>query len=139
MANLNMNKVILGGRLTEDPELRTTPGGKTVVSFTMAVNRRNAKDEQERTDFFKCTAWNKTAEFIAKFFRKASSILVVGEQHNKNWVDDKGVKRFGSEVVVDEVFFVDGKQAAAGYPSGAATGYEAGGYGDPRYDPELGF
>lgn len=127
MANFNLNKVILGGRLTADPELRTTPNGVSVTSFTVAVNRNYAKDTDEvKADFFNCTAWRGTAEFITKFFRKSSSICVMGYQQNKSWVDEQGIKRFGSVVVVEEAYFVDAKgeaQAKGFTPQEPPAGY----------------
>ena len=78
MASLNLNKVILGGRLTADPELKTTPSGVNVCSFSLAVNRKVAKDAEQKTDFITIQAWRQTAEFICKFFKKGSSICVVG-------------------------------------------------------------
>lgn len=144
MANFNLNKVMLGGRLTADPELRTTPGGASVTSFTIAVNRTYAKETDEvKADFFNCTAWHKTAEFITKFFRKASCIYVEGYQKNQNWVDEKGIKRFGTTVIVEQAHFVDGKsdsgstgnkqpmgEPPAGYYGKAGDGYGSG-FGQP--------
>ena len=77
MANFNLNKVILGGRLTDDPRLTTTASGISVCSFSVAVNRRYANrsnEDQPQADFIRCTAWRATAEFISRYFRKASSI-----------------------------------------------------------------
>ena len=107
MANFNFNKVILGGRLTADPELRQTQGGIAVASFSIAVNRRKAADGSQPTDFFNCVAWRTTAEHIAKFYRKASSICVVGTIQNRSWVDKDNQKRYATDIVVDDVFFVD--------------------------------
>lgn len=110
MANFNFNKVILGGRLTADPELKTTTSGVSVASFGMAVNRRyGGKDQEAQTDFFRVTAYRQTAEFITKFFRKASSIAVVGTIQTRSWVDQQGMKRFATEIVADEAFFVDAR------------------------------
>ena len=74
MSNFNFNKIIIGGRLTADPELKTTPSGVTVTSFTVAVNRRfgGKNGEESQADFFTVTAWRQTAEFITRYFRKAS-------------------------------------------------------------------
>ena len=111
MANFNFNKVILGGRLTADPELKTTPSGISVTSFTVAVNRRfGAKaGEEPQADFFNVTAWRQTAEFITRYFRKASSICVVGSIQTRTWTDQQGQKRYATEVIVDEASFVDAK------------------------------
>ena len=88
MSNFNFNKVILGGRLTADPELKTTSTSITVVTVSMAVNRRTSKEQQ--TDFFRVTAWRTTAEFISKYFRKGSAICVVGTLHNNSYSDQHG-------------------------------------------------
>ena len=111
MANFNFNKVILGGRLTADPELKTTPSGISVTSFTVAVNRnyRSKSGEEPQADFLNVTAWRQTAEFITRYFRKASSICVVGSIQTRSWVDQNGQKRFATEIVADEAFFVDAK------------------------------
>lgn len=125
MANFNFNKVILGGRLTADPELKTTPSGVTVTSFTIAVNRRRGgKDGEEQADFFNVTAWRQTAEFITRYFRKASSICVIGSVQNRSWVDQQGQKRFATEIVADEAYFVDTKSGGVvevGAPGGGAA------------------
>ena len=114
MANLNMNKVILGGRLTATPELKTTQSGIMTVSFTVAVNRRYTKEgEQQQADFVSCVAWRQTAEFISKYFGKGSSICVVGAIQTRTWQDQNGNKRYATELVVDEAYFVDGKNDAA--------------------------
>ena len=141
MANFNFNKVILGGRLTADPELKTTPSGIAVTSFTVAVNTRfgQKSGEDAQADFFNVTAWRQTAEFITRYFRKASSICVVGTLQTRSWVDQNGQKRFATEVVADEAYFVDAKsespmavqQAAAAYGQfgGQSASYMPEGYG----------
>lgn len=106
MANLNLNKVILGGRLTATPELKQTPGGVSVVSFTIAVDR---KGTERKTDFIDVTAWRQTAEFISKYFAKGSSICVVGTLQKREWTDNNGNKRYATEVVAEEALFVDSK------------------------------
>ena len=108
MANFNFNKVILGGRLTADPELKTTPGGVSVTTFTVAVNRNyKSQDEKQTANFFNVIAWRQTAEFITRYFRKASSICLVGSLQSRSWTDQQGQKHFGTEIVADEAFFVD--------------------------------
>ena len=125
MANFNFNKVILGGRLTSDPELKTTQSGISVTSFTVAVNRRfgSRSGEEAQADFISCTAWRQQAEFITRYFRKASSITVVGSLQTRNWTDANGQKHYVTEVVVDEAYFVDskGENAVAGQSNAFAN------------------
>ena len=110
MANFNFNKIILGGRLTEDPQLQTTPGGISVVSFRIAVNRRGKdKDGETVADFITVAAWRKLAEFITTYFRKSSTICVVGSLQTRSWTDQNGNRRYTTEVLADEAFFVDSK------------------------------
>ncbi len=110
MANFNLNKVILGGRLTSDPELKSTPSGVQVTSFSIAVNRpHKGKDGEGKADFISVTAWRGTAEFICRYFKKGSSICVVGNLQTRTWTDQQGAKRYATEVVADEAYFVDSK------------------------------
>ena len=106
MANLNFNKAILGGRLTADPEVKQTPQGVQVTTFSIAINRKG-KDSQ--TDFINCVAWRQTADFIGRFFKKGNSICVTGSIQTRSWNDQQNVKRYATEVIVDEAFFVDAK------------------------------
>lgn len=101
--SLNLNKVILGGRLSTAPELKYTPQGTAVTSFSIAVNRRLEKD---KADFINCVAWRKTAEFICNYFKKGSSICIVGNIQTRSW-DDKNGKRYATEVIADEAYFAD--------------------------------
>ncbi len=137
MANFNFNKVIIGGRLTADPELKTTPSGISVTSFTIAVNRRfGAKNgEESPADFIGCTAWRQNAEFITRYFRKASSICVVGTLQTRNWTDNNNVKHYATEVVVDEAFFVDAKSESpiAVQQAASAQPFVPESYGAPAY------
>ena len=109
MANLNLNKVILGGRLTADVELKNTPNGVPVCQFSIAVNRKKSKDGEQTADFINCVAWRNTAEFISRYFKKGSSICVVGAIQTRSWQDQNGQKRNATDVLVDEGLFVDGK------------------------------
>ena len=106
MANFNLNKVILGGRLVADPELKQTPQGTSVVSFSIAVKR---KGKEAVTDFINCVAWRDTAQFISMYFKKASCIAVSGSIQVRNWTDTNNVKHYATEVIVDEAYFVDSK------------------------------
>ena len=108
MANFNFNKVIIGGRLTADPELKTTPSGIMVTTFSVAVNRRSNSGES-KTDFFPVTAWRKDAEFITKFFRKGSNICVWGHLETKSWTDERGNTHNITSVIAEEANFVDKK------------------------------
>ena len=127
MANLNYNRVILGGRLTTKPELKTTNGGKSVTTFTVAVNRRGAKDGQQQADFISCVAWEKSAELVTKYFDKGSSIVVDGSIQTRSWKDDGGNTRYATEVNVSDVHFVDSKSEN---PSNAVV---------PGYQPQTQF
>lgn len=111
MANFNFNKVILGGRLTADPELKKTQNGDiSVCSFTVAVNRRFSRaNEQPQADFINCVAWRQQADLLAKYFRKGSSVCIVGSIQTRSWTDNQGAKRYATEVIVDEIQFVDSK------------------------------
>ena len=107
MSNFNFNHITLGGRLTATPELKSTTNGTTVCAFTVAVNRRGAKDQT--TDFINCTAWKGTAEFISKYYTKGSSICVVGSLQVRSYTDKDGNKRTATDVLVESAHFVDGK------------------------------
>ena len=122
MSSLNLNKVVLCGRLTADPELKQTPSGASVTSFTLAVNRRfqsrSADQQQAQADFISVVAWRQTAEFISKYFKKGSALCVTGSIQTRNWQDQQGNRRYTTEVVVDEAMFVDSRNE-----SGAPAGY----------------
>ena len=123
MANFNFNKVILGGRLTADVELKMTPSGVSVCSFSIAVNRKYQSDGQQQTDFINCQAWRGTAEFISKYFKKGSAICITGSIQTRSWTDSNNQKRYSTEVVVDEAMFVDGKNDAQGAGTAEANTY----------------
>ena len=107
-----MNKVILMGRLTKDPEVRYTQNTNTLVaSFSLAVNRRFAKQGEERqADFFNIVAWNKTGEFCSKYFKKGQQVSVIGRLQTRTWDDQNGTKHYITEVIAEEVFFADSKR-----------------------------
>ena len=122
MASFNFNKVILGGRIARDPELKTTQPGLSVTQFSIAANRKPTKDQQApQADFINVTAWRNTAEFITKFFRKGSSICIVGSLQTRSFTDKTGSKREVTEVVADEAYFVDSKQEVPQTPQWNAT------------------
>ena len=106
-----LNKIIIMGRMTADPELKTTQTGTPVVSFTLAVDR-NFKDKQtgERAvDFIPCTAWRGTAEFVSRYFNKGRMAVVEGSLQMRKWTDKDGNKRTSAEVVAENVYFGDTK------------------------------
>jgi single-strand DNA-binding protein len=107
-----MNKAILIGRLTRDPELKTTQtAGAALCNFTIAVDRRFQKQgEEKQADFINCVAWRTTAEFITKYFRKGSKIVVVGSIQTRKYEDKDGRMVYVTEVVVDEVEFAESKR-----------------------------
>lgn len=117
MANFNLNKITLGGRLTADPELRQTQSGVMVTSVGLAVNRRHQNEGEQQTDFFNLVAWRGMAEFITKYFRKGSSICVIGSVQIRNYTDNQGNKRTSVDVSVDEAYFVDSKNDSTYAPT----------------------
>jgi len=112
MANFNFNKVILGGRLTDNPELKQTTSGVSFVNFSIAVNRPYTSKndgQQQNVDFINVVAWRQRAEFVTRYFKKGSSICIVGSIQTRTWTDQQGNKRYATDVVADEVSFVDSK------------------------------
>ena len=107
-----MNKVILMGRLTRDPEVRYTQTNNTLVaSFSLAVNRRFAKQGEERqADFINIVAWSKLGEFCSKYFKKGQQVGIIGRIQTRNWEDEQGQKRYATEVVAEEAYFADSKR-----------------------------
>ena len=127
-----MNKAILVGRLTKDPELRSTASGIPVCSFTMACDRRFVKQGEERkADFINCIAWQKSAESIAQYFKKGHRIALEGSIQTRSWTDNEGKTRYSTEVVVDQWEFAQSKSeggavgqavpAAAHFPNSTPT------------------
>lgn len=105
-----MNNIVLAGRLTKAPELKTTNSGVDVLPFTIAVNRAYAKSNDEVTaDFIPCIAWRKTATFISKYFNKGDGIVIKGRLETRKWVDNNGNNRVSYEVIVENTEFPQGK------------------------------
>lgn len=145
MSNFNFNKVVLGGRLCAKPELKQTKSGVIVTDITVAVNRRySGKDEngqaaQPQADFIKVILWRQLAELVCKYFDKGSSICIVGSIQTRTWTDKQGAKQYATEVVADEVHFVDSKGEGGGYqmPSDADAPpayYTEGGGNAPQFE-----
>ena len=104
-----INKAILMGRLTRDPELRHTNSGTPVCSFSIAID--NGYGENRQTDFINCVAWNKTAEFVSNYFSKGKMIIVVGRISTRTWEGQDGKKNYSTEVVASEVSFGESKRS----------------------------
>ena len=111
-----MNVVVIMGRMTKDPELKTTNSGISVTSFTVAVNRNYSKGE---TDFINCVAWRNTAEFISKYFAKGQMIAIKGSLQQNNYTDKDGNKRTSYDVVVDTADFCGSKNESGGNSASA--------------------
>ncbi|MGE4282131.1 MAG: single-stranded DNA-binding protein [Clostridia bacterium] len=106
-----LNKVMLMGRLTKDPELRYTASNVAVCSFTIAVDRNFVKQgEQKQADFIQVVAWRNSAEFVSKYFTKGRMIVVVGSLQTRTWDDQEGKRRYVTEVIADETYFADSKR-----------------------------
>lgn len=115
-----LNKIILMGRLTRDPELRRTQAGTAVASFTLAVYRDfKSQSGEKETDFIDIVAWRTTAEFISKYFSKGRMAVVEGRLQLRDWTDKQGVKRRSAEVIADSVYFGDSKKDVSN--SGTST------------------
>ena len=125
-----LNKAILMGRLTRDPELKYTQNNLPVIQFTVAVERsRAAQGQEKQTDFINIVAWRKTAEFVSQWFTKGVMIIVTGSIQSRRWQDKNGNNRTSIEVVADEVQFGESKrsrEANAGYQGGYDNGYQGG-------------
>ena len=119
-----MNSICLMGRLTGDPELKTTQSGVSVTSFSVAVDRAfRSKDQERQTDFINCVAWRGTAEFITRYFRKGQRIALHGSLQSRSYTANDGSKRTVFEGVVDNAFFCESKGGQA--------------VGAPNYDSQI--
>ena len=142
-----LNRIILMGRLTRDPELRHTQAGVAVASFSLAVDRdfKDRSTGEKSTDFIDIVAWRQTAEFVSRFFTKGRMAVVEGRLQLRDWTDKDGNKRRSAEVVADNVYFGDSKrdaEAAGVYAPAAPAPYappaqNGGGYGGGDQFAEL--
>ena len=137
-----LNRIIIMGRLTRDPELRRTGSGTPVTSFSLAVDRDfKSQSGEKETDFIDVVAWRGTAEFVSKYFTKGRMAVVEGRLQIRDWTDRDGGKRRSAEVVADNVYFGDSKRDGAGdygappaYGAPASYGAPAAGRGAPAGD-----
>ena len=134
----DLNKVILMGHMTADPELKQTTSGISVCSFSIGVNRRYSKADQGQrsVDFINIVAWRQQAEFVSRYFKKGSSIVICGSIQTRDWTDNQGQKRYATEVVADEVSF--GAPAASQGSNGdvkpQGQSYTPQAYGSPSFN-----
>ena len=120
-----LNKIILMGRLTRDPDLRRTQSGTAVASFTLAVDRDYKPQDGEReTDFIDIVAWRGTGEFVSKYFSKGRMAVVEGRLQVRDWKDRDGAKRRSYEVIADSVYFGDSKRSESGTPAEASGEFQ---------------
>ncbi|MEE3468013.1 MAG: single-stranded DNA-binding protein [Eubacterium sp.] len=116
-----MNKVILMGNLTRDPEITYSQGSNMAIArFSIAINRRFQRDGEDNTDFFNCTAFGKTAEFVEKYFHKGSRMLLTGRIENDNYTNKNGEKVYSVRVIAEEVEFAERKSTSDAFASGDA-------------------
>lgn len=144
-----LNKIVLMGRLTRDPELRRTGSGTAVASFSLAVDRDfKSQSGEKETDFIDIVAWRSTAEFVSKYFTKGRMAVVEGRLQIRDWTDKEGGKRRSAEVVADSVYFGDSKRdsgsdnsgysPAPAYSNAAPSNFSAGGSDFAEIDEDDG-
>ena len=137
-----LNKVILMGRLTRDPEFRQTTSGIPVCRITVAVDRPYRKDQEKQADFINVTCWRNTAEFVSRYFNKGKMIIVEGSLRNNDYTDNNGVKHYSMDVQADNVSFGESKGASQGggdYAGGQQGGYGGGYQQQGGYAPQGGY
>ena len=119
-----MNKVILMGRLTRDPEVRYSQNATSTAigRFSLAVDRRFKREGQPDTDFFNCTAFGRTAEFVEKYLKKGTKVVVSGSVQNDNYTNKDGQQVYSVQIMVDEVEFAESKNASGGFDGGFNQG-----------------
>ncbi len=121
-----LNKIIIMGRLTRDPELRRTQSGTAVTSFSIACDRDfKSQGGEKETDFIDIVAWRGTAEFVSKYFTKGRMAIVEGRLQIRDWTDNNGSKRRSAEVIADNIYFGDSKRDSAPSDYGAPPPYGA--------------
>ena len=139
MAN-SLNKVILMGNLTADPEVKMTAQGTSVCSFSLAVNRKFAKQGEQSVDYINICAWRASAEFVGKYAKKGNSLVVCGSLQTRNYTNAQGQKVYITEVVADEVSFAgnnnsqnNGGQPRVSVPNANRNNYTPSAYGSPNF------
>ncbi len=135
-----LNRIILMGRLTHDPELRRTQSDTPVCSFSLAVDRDYKRDGEKETDFIDIVAWRSTADFVSKYFTKGRMAVVEGRLQIRDWTDKEGGKRRSAEVIADNVYFGDSKPKDSGSDVPAYDGEPGAEFGAPPsgFTPDFG-
>ena len=134
-----LNKIVIMGRLTRDPELRRTQSGTAVTSFSIACDRDfKSQSGEKETDFIDVVAWRGTAEFVSKYFSKGRMAVVEGRLQIRDWTDRDGGKRRSAEVVADNVYFGDSKRDSGGEYGGSSFGAPPAGGGPAAYGAPMG-
>lgn len=135
-----LNRIILMGRLTHDPELRRTQSDTPVCSFSLAVDRDYKRGGEKETDFIDIVAWRSTADFVSKYFTKGRMAVVEGRLQIRDWTDKEGGKRRSAEVIADNVYFGDSKPKDSGSDVPAYDGEPGAGFGAPPsgFTPDFG-
>ena len=131
-----MNKVILMGRLTRDPEVSSSTTGTTFARYSIAVDRRFKRDGEPDADFFNCTSFGKQAEFVERYLKKGTKVVVSGRLQNNNYTNKEGQKVYTTEVVIEDQEFCESTNASG---SGEQTGYAPTAKPEPQADPGDGF
>lgn len=136
-----MNKVIMMGRLTRDPEIRYSQGANqtAVGRFSLAVDRRFKREGQPEADFFNCTTFGRQAEFVEKYLKQGTKIVITGSVQNDNYTNKNGEKVYSVQIIVDEIEFAESKAAAAQNGGGNFGGAPAGGAPAPSAASGDGF
>lgn len=125
---MDLNKVMLIGRLTRDPESRTIPSGQTVASFSIATSRQwkdQSGQKQEKTEFHNITAWRKLAEIVAQYLKKGKQVYIEGRLETRSWEDQSGVKKYRTEIVADNLIMLGSRQDGGASSAPAASSFAA--------------
>lgn len=121
---MDLNKVILIGNVVRDPEVRTTPSGQTVASFSVATNRvwkDKAGARQQKAEFHNIVAWRRLGEIVGQYVKKGSKLYVEGRLETRSWDDQNAIKRYRTEVTAENMILLDKAGASRGVPAGAAA------------------
>lgn len=133
-----MNKAFIMGRLTKDPEIRTTPTQVPVATFTLAVDRRfKSSNGEKQTDFIPVVAWRNTADFVGKYFKKGSKMIVIGSIQTRTYDDKEGKKVYVTEIIADEVEFAESKRDDSANPSTYQSSQAGGGFSNTSNFPQA--